>query len=104
MKEITVYQINEIMDFKFNIFDEEDNDYPDYRKVRIWERAIDRLLKCYDKKDMYDIYSSIYWSNSTTENAKSLESKGFKIIRDKREQYNFLINNNLRKNLNWKFD
>lgn len=99
MKEITYFQINKIMYFKGEIWDEEDQDYPDYRKVKLWERASDRYLKPYSKGQQAEIYDTICFHKGTLQNAKYLENKGYKIITDSKEQADFILKYKLRKKI-----
>ena len=81
MKIITYKQLNEIKDFMLKIFEELDDDYYDWRKVRIRERAIDRRLAQYDEKEKAQAWDLIKWYNDDCVNL--LEKHGRKVVIDK---------------------
>lgn len=83
MKVLTYKQLNEIKDFMLKIFEELDDDYYDWRKVRIWERAIDRRLKQCDQHENSEAWDLIKWHNDDC--VSILEKHGWKVVID--EEY-----------------
>ena len=81
MKIITYKQLNEIKDFMLKIFEELDDDYYDWRKVRIWERAIDRRLTQCTEEERSQAWGLIKWQNNDC--VSVLEKHGWKVIVDK---------------------
>ena len=80
MKIITYKQLNEIKDFMLKIFEELDDDYYDWRKVRNWERAIDNRLKQCNDKERAEAWDLIKWHNDDC--VSLLEKHGWKVVVD----------------------
>ena len=80
MKIITYKQLNEIKDFMFKIFEELDDDYYDWRKVRNWERAIDNRLKQCTEEESTEAWDLIKWHNDDC--VSLLEKHGWKVVVD----------------------
>ena len=80
MKIITYKQLNEIKDFMLKIFEELDDDYYDWRKVRNWERAIDNRLKHCTEKERVEAWDLIKWHNNDC--VSLLEKHGWKVVVD----------------------
>lgn len=69
MKEIHLKDIAKIQRLYIEIFEEEDNVYPNYRIIRNKERAVDRILDkiTTDKEEQKNIYDCIIqgsWYNT----------------------------------------
>lgn len=80
-KEISISVINKIKYYQAKIFDEEDEDYPDLRKICIYIRTIDRTLDkagIVDKVLRDELCDTIGWYRD--DNTKRLEERGWKII------------------------
>ena len=80
MKIITYKQLNEIKDFMLKIFEELDDDYYDWRKVRNWERAIDNRLKQCTEEERAEAWDLIKWHNDDC--VSLLEKHGWKVVVD----------------------
>lgn len=88
---------NKIIDFQIlaqiiyfydKIWEEEDNCYPDYRKIRIWERAIERREKKLNadeqmKKDIWETHC--YLDRTYKEQADRLRSRGYIIVNNEKK-------------------
>lgn len=61
MREIKLYNIAKIQHWYIQIFEEEDSDYPNYRRIAIFNRAIDRKLNeiTDNKEEQRKIYNII---------------------------------------------
>ena len=79
MKEIEMITINKLKKYKLNIFEAEDDDVPNYRKVRRNEREIDKLLKDYSEEEQRELLDLVRWSNNTC--AELLEENGWIVNR-----------------------
>ena len=83
-KIIHIYYINKIKMCMLNIFDAEDDDYPNIKKVKANERAIERWLNkadIFDKNLRQELLENINWTNDNC--VKTLEKLGWKVCRDK---------------------
>ena len=91
-KIIHMYYINKIKKAKLNIFEAEDDDYPDYKTVRANERAIEHYLDkagINDNKLREELLYNIQWTNDNC--VQVLEKLGWNIIKGKE---NIEVNNN----------
>ena len=79
MKEIEMITINKLKRYDFNIFDAEDEDIPNYRKVRRNEREIDKLLKDYSEEEKRELLMLVRWTDNNC--AEHLEQKGWIVHR-----------------------
>lgn len=78
-KKISYHIINKIIDLQVGIFAEEDEDYPDRRKIVPRERAIQRILdENYPKELHAEILECVQWSNDDC--ASLLQQKGWTIV------------------------
>ena len=78
MKVITYKQLNEIKDFMLKIFEELDDDYYDWRKVRNWERAIDNRLKQCTEEESAEAWDLIKRYNNDC--ASKLKANGWQVV------------------------
>ena len=79
MKEIELITINKLKKYKLNIFEAEDDDVPNYRKVRRNEREIDKLLKDYSEEEQREIHQLVRWHNNNC--VELLEQNGWIVHR-----------------------
>lgn len=79
-KEISIKTINNIKECLYRIFDAEDDDCVNRKKVSANERAIDHYLKDYSEEQKKELLSVIKWHEGGT--APKLEKLGWKIIRE----------------------
>lgn len=79
-KEISIKTINNIKECLYRIFDAEDDDCVNRKKVSANERAIDHYLKDYSKEQQYELLNLILWKNDNC--VSELEKAGWKIIRE----------------------
>ena len=85
-KVIHMYYINKIKTAKLNIFEAEDDDYPDLKIVRANERAIEHFLKksnIKEEKLKEELLNNIEWTNDNC--VQVLENLGWTIITRKEE-------------------
>lgn len=83
-KVIHMYYINKIKTAKLNIFEAEDDDYPDLKTVRANERAIEHYLEKANIKDnklREELLYNIQWTNNNC--VQILENLGWTIITGK---------------------
>jgi len=91
-KKIHIYYINKIKDLDYKIFEYEDDDYPNYRAVRICERHIEKWLDkagITDKELRKEIREVCVWSRDLS--ATLLESKGWKVLYGKELFYEYKL-------------
>lgn len=84
-KVIHMYYINKIKTAKLNIFEAEDDDYPDLKTVRANERAIEHYLdkaNIKDEKLREELLYNIQWTNDNC--IKVLEKLGWTIIKGRK--------------------
>ena len=62
MKIISMFKINKIKGCQLRIFEAEDDDYPDRRKVSSNERAIDHYLEDYSEEEKQELLKAIRWT------------------------------------------
>lgn len=83
-KIIHMYYINKIKNAKLNIFEAEDDDYPDLKTVKANERAIEHYLdkaNIKDNKLREELLYNIQWTNDNC--VQTLENLGWTIITGK---------------------
>ena len=83
-KVIHIYYINKIKNCTFNIFEAEGDDYPNIKKVRANEKAIEHWLDkagIFDKNLRQELWEIIKWTNDDC--TAALEKLGWKINRGK---------------------
>ena len=73
--------LNKIKICKLRIFEAEDDDIPNMRKVRRNERVIDNLIKDYSQEEQDELRKSIRWNNDIC--CYILEQLGWEIIKEK---------------------
>lgn len=79
-KEISIRTINNVKECLYRIFDAEDDDCVNRKKVSANERAIDHYLKDYSEEQKKELLSIMQWHSGGT--AQKLERLGWKIIRE----------------------
>ena len=80
MKIVTVWQLNIISNRKLRIYEELDDDYPNWKKVRANERAIDYWLAPYSKEERKELDDNIQFYRKWEVDAELLKSLGWKVI------------------------
>ena len=79
MKEIEMITINKLKRYDFNIFDAEDEDIPNYRKISRNEREIQKLLKDYSIEEKRELLMLVRWTDDNC--AEHLEQNGWIVHR-----------------------
>lgn len=83
-KQIHIYYINKIKNLDMKIFEYEDDEYPNWKAVKICERHIEKWLDkagIFDEKLRREVRGYCSWSNDAC--YKILQSKGWKILTGK---------------------
>lgn len=81
MKEIEMITINKLKKYDFNIFDAEDDDFTNYRKIRRNEREIQKLIKDYSIEEKRELIMLVRWTNDNC--VETLEQNGWIVHRSK---------------------
>lgn len=79
MKEIEMITINKLKKYDFNIFDAEDDDFTNYRKIRRNEREIQKLIKDYSIEEKRELIMLVRWTNDNC--VEALEQNGWIVHR-----------------------
>ena len=79
MKEIEMITINKLKRYDFNIFDAEDEDIPNYRKISRNEREIQKLRKDYSIEEKRELLMLVRWTDDNC--AEHLEQNGWIVHR-----------------------
>lgn len=79
MKEIEMITINKLKKYLFNIFEAEDDDFPNYLKIRQNEREIQKLLKDYSIEEKRELIMLVRWTDDNC--AEHLEENGWIVHR-----------------------
>lgn len=79
MKEIEMITINKLKKYELNIFEAEDDDVPNYRKIRRNEREIEKLIKRYSDEEINELLRLVKWTNDNC--VETLEQNGWIVHR-----------------------
>ena len=79
MKEIELITINKLKKYELNIFEAEDDDVPNYRKIRRNEREIEKLIKRYSDEEINELLRLVRWTNNNC--VEALERNGWIVHR-----------------------
>ena len=87
-KRIHIYYINQIKGCMLNIFEAEDDDYPNRRKVVANERTIEHWLDkagIFDKNLRQELWENIKWTNDDC--TTTLENLGWEVCGGSLKEY-----------------